>query len=176
MERAAIIPTGDEVLDGTVRDINSPAIARMLASAFPDCNVTRMEPCRDRQDEILARLESALDNGSDLVIFTGGTGGGGDCAPALAPDRTSDAVADRLPEAEVAELRGSNGHLLSKIVVGTVGGATVMTVPGPHVEAVAAVRAAIACLEDERSTPERLCRRVARAVLDQYPGQEGHEQ
>lgn len=174
MNRAVVIPTGDEIVDGTVRDVNSPAIENALRAAYPGCRVVHTPPCRDRGDDIRSALEDALVGSPDLVIFIGGTGGGGTCAPALATDLTSNTVADRLPGAEATELRATNGHLLSKIVVGRQGQTTVMTVPGPHVEAVAAVRAAVDGLLEECTDPRQLCRRMAQAVLQQYPKRERH--
>ena len=175
MSRATIIPTGDEVLDGTVNDVNSPAIECALRAAFPDCEVVRAAPCRDRRDEILTSLNRALADGVDFVVLVGGTGGGGTCAPSLATDLTSETVAGRLPGAESTELRATNGHLLSRIVVGAEGRTTVLTVPGPHVEAVAAAQAAVDALMEGQTTPRALCRRIARAVLEQYPVPERNE-
>lgn len=172
MNRAVLIPTGDEILDGTVRDANSPAIERALRAAYPGCHVVRMRPCRDRRDDIRSALDRALADSPDLVVLIGGTGGGGTCAPALARDLTSQTVAERLSEAESTELRAANAHLLSKIVVGSEGRTKVLTVPGPHVEAVAAVDAAIGALLTGDATSREICRRIAQAVLEQYPVRE----
>lgn len=171
MNRAAIIPTGDEILSGVVTDTDSPAVMAVLLEAFPQCAVQCLPPVRDSEDAIADRIEHCIQAHFDLVILIGGSGGGSACAPSLAPDVTHSALERCLPERASRELYGKNGHLWAKLVAGRRCGTLVMNVPGPHVEAVAAVRSAAACLStaDAREADlETLIDEVANAVVREY--------
>ena len=47
INNAIIIPTGDEVFNGTVLDTNSTAIMTLILKTFPWCHIKRLTPVED---------------------------------------------------------------------------------------------------------------------------------
>lgn len=169
MHSAAIVPTGDELVAGIVVDTNGPAVRDIILRRFPDCDVLCCEPVPDSAAAI-GRIVRKLATGHDLVVVTGGSGGGGRCDRNLAEDCTHGALAACTQGPVSREIYGPNGHLWCNIVVGSCDGALVFNVPGPGVEAVAAAAAAIECLEDDVPVDrDFLADRIAEAVVNQYP-------
>lgn len=81
--RVRIIPTGDEVLDFTTRpspqpgeviESNSQVMGLMLGSW--GCEVTRVPPVADNEQELTQALRDALDAGSHMVIIGAGSSAG----------------------------------------------------------------------------------------------------
>lgn len=169
INRAVIIPTGDEILNGIVTDTNSPAIMGLILEAFPQCEVTRVTPVNDMEEKIINKLSECIDRGSQLIFLIGGSGGGHRYIPTLGKDYTHSALVKFLPDAEAREIYGVNGHLWSKLIAARKNGALIITVPGPYVEAVAAAKTAIELL---KSGEENICviaSKIAEAVLQKYP-------
>ncbi len=82
--RAAIVVTGDEVLDGRVRDENGPFLSAELRSA--GCDVERMVFVGDMLERLVAVIRAPVDDGAAIVVVSGGLG-------PTADDRTMEAVA-----------------------------------------------------------------------------------
>jgi len=135
LKKVCIIPTGDELREGVVVDTNSPAVMREILVRFPLCSVTRKEPARDDQEAIRHCISAVLKEAYDLIFVMGGTGGGKRYDPSLARDETHDAMIHLFPDAVFREIYGSNGHLLCKLVLAIHRGCSVITLPGPYVEA-----------------------------------------
>ncbi|MDR1125214.1 MAG: molybdopterin-binding protein, partial [Deltaproteobacteria bacterium] len=76
VREAVIIPTGDEVRDGIVRDTDSPAIIAGLIARHPRCRVTRAAPLADSEEALLRELAVWVERGVELVVVIGGSGGG----------------------------------------------------------------------------------------------------
>ena len=74
MNRITIIPTGDEILDGTVRDLDSPMVLSELLRLWPQACAVRAAPAADSLPAILAAMEAAQAEGTDLAILIGGSG------------------------------------------------------------------------------------------------------
>jgi len=163
-----IIPTGDEIANGTVVDTNSPRIMELILSRFPQCSITRTTPVRDIEKDIAGELEKYISK-VDLIFLLGGTGGGRRFDNSLAYDYSHCAVLSLMPEASYRELYGSNGHLWSKLVVAKKSGTLIITLPGPYVEAEAAAKAVVEDLDAGVDLPETIVTHVAQAVLSQYP-------
>lgn len=169
INRAVIIPTGDEILNGIVTDTNSPAIMGLILEAFPQCEVTRVKPVNDTEEKITNKLSECIDKGNELIFLIGGSGGGHRYIPTLGKDYTHSALVKFLPDAEAREIYGANGHLWSKLIAAKKGGSIIITVPGPYVEAVAAAGAAIELLERGEENIDIIVSKTAEAVLEKYP-------
>lgn len=104
--------------------------------------------------------------GAELAIFIGGSGGGHRYSATLGRDYTHSAL-DRLLEGVAARsIYGQNGHLWSRLLCGTRRGARVINLPGPYVEAEAAIRAFCAHAEADAETTVQA---MADAVIACYP-------
>ena len=170
MDKISIIPTGDEILSGTVLDTNSPALMEIFLAHYPAADITRTKPVADNRAAIMLALERQTD--CDLIVLIGGSGGGRRYDRELAEDMTHPVLEDMLSEKEVRRIYGPNGHLWSCLVAGYFGKTLVVNVPGPYVEAVAAGQALIRALADGKSI-RVLADMVAGAVLRQYPAAQG---
>ena len=168
LETAAILPTGEEILSGVVLDTDSPEILQQLLRLEPACRVTRFRPLHDSQEEIASQLIRAARE-ADLVVLVGGSGGGHRFSPTLGRDFTHSALAELLPGGVSREIYGKNGHLWCKLVCGFLEGALVVNLPGPFVEARAAMEAFCGTYAERGADPAALNDAMARAVLDQYP-------
>jgi molybdopterin biosynthesis enzyme len=173
IRRVVIIPTGGEVREGTVVDIDSAGIMTEMIRINPCCEVLRIAPIADREDEIARTIEKYTAD-ADLIVITGGSGGGGRCCETLSADMTPLAMERCLDEFHASEIYGKNGHLWAKLICGRRGGSIAVNVPGPFVEASAAIKAFrtgwLGGLE-----LEEINRNMARAVFSQYPESEACE-
>lgn len=169
IKKATIIPTGDEILNGTVIDTNSPAIMGLILERFPACEIRRLKPVEDMEQSIAAKLAEAVAEGADLIFLIGGSGGGHRFSPTLSRDYTHTALLEFLPEAAFKEIYGKNGHLWSKLIVGRKEHTLIVTVPGPYIEAVAAAKEVLDALQRGERDPEKLVTISAQAVFNQYP-------
>ena len=71
-----ILPTGDEIRDGIVQDIDAPEIMGQFVRAYPKAEVTRLCPLADEEDIILNKIrEITVQRAPDLIVLIGGSGG-----------------------------------------------------------------------------------------------------
>ena len=166
IKSAVIIPTGDEIASGVVLDTDSPEIMRQLLALEPAMAVSRRTPVRDEEETIAEALVRAAKE-ADLVILIGGSGGGHRFDPALGRDFTHSALERVLEGAVSRRLFGTNGHLWCRLVCGRLGGALVINLPGPFVEAQAAMAAFCRTADLD---PDSINEAMTRAVLATYPG------
>ena len=166
-KRAAILPTGDEILSGVVQDTDGPMAADVLRRLWPDCRVAREAPVSDIQNSIRSRIEQAAAE-NDLVLLIGGSGGGHRFSSTLACDYTHSAMEELLSPCYAVSLYGKNGHLWSRLVCGRLHGTLVLNLPGPFREAQAAMQAFELAWQQGTPTLESLNRAMALAVQSQY--------
>ena len=86
MNRIWIIPTGDEIRNGVVRDLDSPMVMSEMLRIWPMAEIVRTAPVYDEMQEILNMLLSAREDGADLAVLIGGSGGGHRFSPTLGKD------------------------------------------------------------------------------------------
>lgn len=167
MEKVLLIPTGNEICQGTVLDTNSPALMEIVLEKFPQACVQRLAPVKDDPDTIRRTIEEHQE--WDLMILIGGSGGGRKYDPDLAEDMTHLVLDSLLKEKLEKRIYGYNGHLWSRLLIGRLKGKNLIAnVPGPYVEAVAAGRALITSIAEGRDLTVTL-EKVVSAVLAQYP-------
>ena len=166
-KRIAILPTGDEIAAGIVRDTDSPMAEEILTRLFPGCRIRREPPAPDRQEDIRDRIVRAAGE-SDLVVLIGGSGGGHRFSPSLACDYTHSAMEEVLTESAATSLYGKNGHLWSRLVCGRLGETVVFNLPGPFREAEAALKAFAQAWESGQRRLDEWNRAMAQAVAAQY--------
>ena len=167
MEKVLLIPTGNEICQGTVLDTNSPALMEIVLEKFPRACVQRLTPVQDDPDAIRKAIEDHQD--WDLIILIGGSGGGKKYDPDLAVDMTHLVLDSLLQEKVEKRIYGYNGHLWSRLLIGRLKDKNLIAnVPGPYVEAVAAGKALITSIA-KRQELEVISENVVAAVLAQYP-------
>lgn len=166
--RAYILPTGGELREGTVLDTDSPMIMQELLTMNGCCEVTRVVPVPDMQDEIVRQVRALAESGADLIILVGGSGGGHRHSPTLGHDFTHTGMDELLEDACSTALYGKNGHLWSKLVCGFLGKTFLINVPGPFQEAQAAMRAFRLAIEEHGLSPRHINAQMAQAVKEQY--------
>ena len=89
-----ILPTGDEIRDGIVQDIDTPEIMGQIVRAYPKAEVTRLCPLADEEDIILNKIrEIMVQRAPDLIVLIGGSGGGHRFSTTLGKDFTHSAGA-----------------------------------------------------------------------------------
>ncbi len=170
IDSLTIVPTGDEVADGIIRDTDSPAIAEIMRAIQPESRVTIHEPLRDNVKVIKGFIQSLDNKPSPVAILIGGSGGGKHYDADLALDCTHQAMRECLSPVVHRDLVGYNGHLWCRIVVGMHSGTLFFNVPGPQVEAEAAARAGLNYLTQAQSINcTKMADCVAKAVWAQYP-------
>ncbi len=169
IRRAHILPTGDELVNGWVADTSSTAIASVLRSVFPWCDIQCLPPVRDSETRIVAQIDRSLATGIDLLVVSGGSGGGHRHLPELAMDLTHSALTGRFPEAAHRDIYGSSGHLWCRVVAAEYDGALILSVPGPHVGAVSAMEGAVRALVSDRRDLADLAEALVQGVLQSYP-------
>lgn len=172
IESAAILPTGDEISGGIVLDTDSVEVMRQLLSLSPRCKVTRCAPALDSEEEI-ARSLISLSRAYALVIVIGGSGGGRKFCPSLGIDASHSALDLVLEEKSAREIYGPNGHLWCRLLIGRRGRALLLNLPGPFVEAKAAMQAFCTAYPEHRERYERINDLMRDAVLAQYPQASG---
>jgi molybdopterin biosynthesis enzyme MoaB len=167
LREAIIIPTGDELRSGIVKDTDSPEIMSRLTARYPCCRVTRTAPVADIEDSIMQEIGNWVQQGAGLIVLIGGSGGGGRYSGNLADDRTHGALERFLESKASTEIYGQNGHMWCKLVCGKKSATLVLNVPGPFVEARAAFEAFLRLYptDDLRA----INKAMIEAVLAQYP-------
>jgi molybdenum cofactor synthesis domain-containing protein len=138
LARALIYATGFEVAEGMIEDTNSPFLMEVLAK-----NGYKTEfggVVEDSKGAIKLKLLEAIDRGFGLVITTGGVG-------AEDKDFSVEALGAIDPTALTPYIvkfeKGTGRHLKDgvRIGIGQVGLTTIINLPGPHDEVVAAAEA-----------------------------------
>ena len=168
MKTVYILPTGDEIKNGTVLDLDAPEIVRMTVKEYPECEVIRMCPLLDIEDTIFNKISEIAQREPDLIVLIGGSGGGHRFSKTLGKDFTHSALERYLDEYSSHEIYGKNGHMWSKLVCGKKGPTTIINVPGPFVEASAAFGAYLNALSQNKDV-NGISLAMAEAVLAQYP-------
>ena len=129
--RAKVFPTGTEVIEGHIRDTNTPFLLESLrAIGF---TAAAADPLPDHAGRIAGALRTAVEQGYGLVITTGGVG-------AESKDQTVEALLSLDPDASAPYVlkftRGQGRHAKDgvRLAVGRLGSSTLVTLPGPHDE------------------------------------------
>lgn len=171
IESAAILPTGEEIRDGIVLDTNSPEVMRQLLRLSPACRIMRWPPIADNEEDIKHAIEAAAAQ-SSIVVLIGGSGGGHRHSSTLHMDFTHSALEALLPLKYSHEIYGKNGHLWCKLVCGKINDALIMNLPGPFVEASAAMVAFCNAFSEDPGNLAAINKAMAGAVLAQYPSEQ----
>ena len=165
---AYIIPTGDEIKEGLVIDTDSPMVMQEILKLSPCCQIYRMPPVPDNQDEIVSKIRTFSESGADLIVLIGGSGGGHRHSPTLAQDFTHSGLDELMPDAHSTALYGKNGHMWCKMICGLIGGTLVINLPGPFQEAQAAMVAFNQAIKKHGLSPEHINERMAQVVKEQF--------
>ena len=140
--RVAVLPTGGEIIDGLIRDTNSPCIKSILERRGFIVNI--QNPVRDDIDLIAGRLRRLTEEGYSFVLTTGGVGAEGkDCTVEAVIKLDKDAVTPYI----MTFKPGGARHLKYgvRIAVGEYQGMQIISLPGPNHE----VRQAMTVVEEE---------------------------
>lgn len=168
MESVYILPTGDEILNGTVLDLDSPEIMAQTAAHAPQAKVVRMPPVVDMEGSILESIRKIMEEKPDLIVLIGGSGGGHRFSKSLGKDFTHTALEQYLNEFAEHAIYGKNGHLWTRLLCGKKDQTVIINVPGPFVEAQAAYAAYLKADSTGKSLDEAGLM-MAQAVYEQYP-------
>ncbi|MCG8484033.1 MAG: molybdopterin-binding protein [Clostridia bacterium] len=168
IERAVIIPTGDEIKSGIVQDTDSPMIIKVLLTINAQCNIIRQSPIDDEEDIITNCINGYVRQQMDLIVLIGGSGGGHRYSATLGKDYTHSSLEKLLEVKYVSELYGKNGHLWSKLLCGTIKDTLIINVPGPFEEACAAIEAFRNAYIQNQSDLKEINRKMMEAVKAQY--------
>jgi len=166
MKTAVILPTGDEIRSGIVLDTDSPEVMAQLIRMEPELAVSRWSPVED-EEEIICRAVKAAAETADLVVLIGGSGGGHRYSETLSRDFTHTALDALLQPCVSRRLFGKNGHLWCRLVCGRLGDTLVINLPGPFVEAQAAMAAF--CKMADTNDLDAINLAMTEAVKAQYP-------
>lgn len=170
MRTLYIIPTGEEIRDGTVLDLDSAEIMRQMVKFDPETQVTRLTPVCDVEENIFSILETVLEKKPNLVVLIGGSGGGHRFSSTLGKDFTHTAMEHFLTDYSEHAIYGKNGHMWTRLLCGQRDGMTVINVPGPLVEASAAFAAYLKALGENKGLDE-ISYDMAEAVHGQFPSE-----
>lgn len=142
IQSAIILPTGDELKRGNILDTDSPMIMQTLLQMNGNCRVCRMPVLRDNMADITTQIaQCAAQERVDLIVLIGGSGSGHLHSDLMGKDFTYAAMKPLLDACESTSLYGKNGHMWSHLVCGMLRNTMVINVPGPYVEAKAAIDA-----------------------------------
>jgi len=129
--RAKVFPTGTEVINGQIKDTNTPFLVQELeAMGF---TVATSPPLPDQLNRIANSLRDAVEEGYGLIITTGGVGAEG-------KDQTVEALLALDPDAATPYVlkftKGQGRHAKDgvRLGVGRLGQCTMVTLPGPNDE------------------------------------------
>ena len=129
--RAKVFPTGTEVINGQIKDTNTPFLVRELEAA--GFTVATSAPLPDQQSRIASSLRDAVEEGYGLIVTTGGVGAEG-------KDQTVEALLALDPDAATPYVlkftKGQGRHAKDgvRLGVGRLGQCTMVTLPGPNDE------------------------------------------
>lgn len=162
--RAKVFPTGTEVINGNIKDTNTPYLVNALTAI--GFTVAFAAPLPDRVNRIARALRDAVAEGYGLVITTGGVG-------AESKDQSVEALLQLDPDAAAPYVlkftRGEGRHAKDgvRLAVGRLGHCTLVTLPGPHDE----VRLTWPALKkglQERWPKERIANHLADALRQKF--------
>ena len=168
INRAVIIPTGDEIREGIVLDTDSPMIMQVLLSMNARCNIIRNEPVADSESMIMDCIKDYLSQMVDMIVLIGGSGGGHRFSSTLGKDFTHSSLDIILEEKYHSELYGTNGHMWSKLICGKINNTIIFNVPGPFQEAKAAIEAFKKSYEENKNDLKNINYKMTEAVKSQY--------
>ena len=168
MRSVYILPTGDEIRNGTVLDLDSSEIMAQTVALAPQAKVVRMAPALDEEERILEGIQEIMEEKPDLIVLIGGSGGGHPFSKSLGKDFTHTALEQYLSEFAEHKIYGKNGHLGTRLLCGKKDETVIINVPGPFVEAQAAYAAYLKALSEGKSL-EEASRMMAQAVYEKYP-------
>lgn len=129
--RAKVFPTGTEVINGQIKDTNTPFLVRELETM--GFTVATSPPLPDQLNRIANSLRDAVEEGYGLIITTGGVGAEG-------KDQTVEALLALDPDAATPYVlkftKGQGRHAKDgvRLGVGRLGQCTMVTLPGPNDE------------------------------------------
>ena len=127
--RALVVTVSDRSSSGQRPDTSGPLLAELLRETGLDVTGVVLVP--DEVDAVQAALRTAVAQGHELVVTTGGTG----LSPRdVTPEATAPLLDRRLPGvAEALRARGADAvptAVLSRGLAGTVGRTLVVNLPG----------------------------------------------
>lgn len=163
--RVIVFPTGFEVMQGMIKDTNSPYLQELFTES--GYKVIIGPVIEDDLSVYAFQLSDALSSGYGLIITTGGVG-------AEDKDKSVEAVLQADPQAAVEYIvkfqQGSGRHVKDgvRICVGQVGPSLIVTLPGPHDEVRIAAPVLLECLQNKDSkeiTAKKLADVLARKLL-----------
>jgi molybdopterin biosynthesis enzyme MoaB len=163
-----ILPTGDELRNGTVLDTDTPMLLTHLLNVNGNCTVKRFAPTADHLEALTSQIRGCLMEHPDLIILIGGSGSGHLYSEILGRDITHVSMESLLTDFCSTELYGKNGHLWSKLICGKSNNTLIMNVPGPYVEAEAAMKAFCLAVSHGIKNLKELNRTMAQAVIGEY--------
>lgn len=170
IKKAAIIPTGDEIVSGIVLDTDSPAIMGELLGLNGGMLVLRMPPVPDSELAISGAIQGCAASYCDVIVLIGGSGEGHRHSDILGRDVTRSILETQLEEKCTSRLYGKNGHLWSELVIGRLGSALVFNVPGPYEEALAVTRAFTRTFADDSGDLQAMNDAMRDALRAKYGG------
>jgi molybdenum cofactor synthesis domain-containing protein len=165
--RVAVVATGAELLEGSVRDTNLEATQEVLGAAGYEVKLGGV--VGDDERRIAGLVARLAGDGFGIVITTGGVG-------AEDKDKTVEALERLDPNLSTAVLahytKGQGRHVKDsvKIAVATLGWTTIVALPGPTHE----VRLALPVLVErlaEGTTPRELVEALATPLRESLPQQ-----
>lgn len=169
IKTAYILPTGDELRNGTVLDTDSPMLMQALLRLNNNCRICRCGVVSDSMMAITEEIHNCTEAKADLIILIGGSGSGHLHSDLLGKDYTHAGMESLLERSTAISLYGKNGHMWSRLVCGYIGSTLVVNVPGPYVEAKAAIAAFCAVMEEDPVPEiEALNHAMAQAVAACY--------
>lgn len=130
-----LIPTGNEILSGTISDENTPEISKLIIEKFPGSTIKKLRPLDDDEMVISNTLNSVLNENYDFIIFIGGTGGGHRYNNLFGKDLVQSAIGNKFKD-NFREFYGDNGHLFSRISLHKTKNSTILNLPGPQDECI----------------------------------------
>lgn len=74
ISKAFILPTGNEIKDGTVLDLDCPKILEKLVKLNPEMVVVRQAPVVDVEKNIVEAMRRCVEDGAELIVLVGGSG------------------------------------------------------------------------------------------------------
>ena len=129
MYNAAVITVSDRSYSGEYNDLSGPAVSELLSEHGYTVNRTSVIP--DDKNEIIRILTELSDEGTDLIITTGGTGFS---KRDVTPEATKDVIERETPGlAEYMRMRSSqitDRAILSRSVCGIRKGSLIINLPG----------------------------------------------
>ncbi len=168
--RIAVISTGTELLNGTVRDTNYEAVKELLSNDGYEIHYAGI--AGDSENEIAGMINRVASEGFGVIITTGGVG-------AEDKDKTVEAIELLDPDLATATLaeytKGHGRHVKEKVRIGvaSLGWTTIIALPGPTHEVRLALPIIAAHLMSG-STNEKLAEAIAIPLRATLPSHKHH--